>query len=139
MIRREGPRAIRYGTLEACSESNGQAARAARREGEQIDASLYNQAIGSLMYLAVGTRPDIAFAVSRLAQYVEHPSHSLWVSFKRVLRYLRGTKDVGIKYSSSSSINLVAFSDSDKGGCKIKRKSTSGYGSKVGERVRPFW
>ncbi len=51
-------------------------------EGEQIDASLYRQAIGSLMYLAVGTRPDIAFAVSRLAQYVEHSTHSLWVSLK---------------------------------------------------------
>ncbi len=69
--------------------------------GEQIDTSLYRQAIGSLMYLAAGTRPDIAFAVSRLAQYVEHPTHSLWAAVKRVLRYLRGTKDVGIRYSAS--------------------------------------
>ncbi len=81
-------------------------------EGEQIDTSLYRQAIKSLMYLAVGTRLDIAFAVSRLAQYVDCPTHSLWVAVKRVLRNLRGRKDVGIRYSTSSSINPVGFSDS---------------------------
>ncbi len=43
-------------------------------EGEQIDTSLYRQAIGSLMYLAVCILSDIAFAVSRLSQYVEHPT-----------------------------------------------------------------
>ncbi len=65
-------------------------------EGEQIDTLLYRQAIGSLMYLSVGTRPDIAFAVSRLAQYVDAPDDSLWGAVKRVLRYLRRTKDACI-------------------------------------------
>ncbi len=96
-------------------------------EGEPVESSLYRQAIGCLMYLAVGTRPDIAFAVSRLAQFVEHPTHNLWVAVKRVLRYISGTRDLGIEYSTSESLSPVGFSDSDWGGCKINRKSTTGY------------
>eukprot|EP00171_Calliarthron_tuberculosum_P002710 IDg2710t1 len=55
-------------------------------KGDKIDATLYRQAIGSLMYLETGTRPDIAFAVGRLAQHVENPAKELWVHVKRVLR-----------------------------------------------------
>ncbi len=61
---------------------------------ELIDPSLYRQAVGRLMYLAFGTRPDISFAVSRLAQFVKHPTRQLWAAVKRVLRYISGTKDV---------------------------------------------
>ncbi len=96
-------------------------------EGEPFDSSKYRKAVGSLMYLAVGTRPDISFAISRLAQYVESPTQKLWVAIKRVLRYICGTKNTGIMYSSSSSLYPVGYSDSDWGGCKLNRKSTSGF------------
>jgi len=79
------------------------------------------------MYLAVGTRPDIAFAVGRLAQHVEKPTKSLWVAVKRVLRYIAGTRSVGILYQGSISLTPIAYSDSDWGGCTLNRKSTSGY------------
>ncbi len=65
------------------------------------------------MYLAVGTRPDISFAVSRLGQFVDHPTRQLWVEVKRILRYICGTKDLGITYSSDSRLYPVGYSDSD--------------------------
>jgi len=100
---------------------------AADIEGELVDSTLYRSAVGSLMYLAVGTRPDIAFAVGRLAQHVEKPTKSLWVAVKRVLRYIAGTRSVGILYQGSISLTPIAYSDSDWGGCTLNRKSTSGY------------
>ena len=96
-------------------------------ETEPIDSTLYRRAIGSLMYLAVGTRPDIAFAVGRLAQFVEAPTKALWVAVKRVLRYIAGTRDFGVMYKATATLAPVGYSDSDWGGCTINRKSTSGY------------
>ncbi len=90
-------------------------------KGELLDPSQYRKAVGSLMHLAVGTRLDISFAVSRLAQYVEHPTEKLWIAIKRVLRYICGTKDTGITYKGSSNLYPVGYSDSDWGGCKINR------------------
>ncbi len=96
-------------------------------KGELINTSSHLQAVGGLMYLAVGTRPDISFAVSRLAQFVQHPTRQLWVAVKRVLRYICGSKDVGLKCSSSTNLSPIGYNDSDWGGCKINRKSTSGF------------
>jgi len=64
----------------------------ANDNGPAIDAP-YRQAIGSLMYLMIGSRPDLAFAVGRLSQYSENPSQENWVAVKRVFRYINGTKD----------------------------------------------
>ena len=66
--------------------------RAEELDSEFISSTVYRQALGSLMYLAVGTRPDISFAVGRLSQFVDKPTRELWVRVKRVLRYLSGTK-----------------------------------------------
>ena len=96
-------------------------------EGEPIDSTLYRSAVGSLMYLSVGTRPDISFAVGRLAQHVEHPTTRLWTAVKRVLRYLNGTRNLGLLYQADKPFHPIAYSDSDWGGCTINRKSTSGY------------
>jgi len=54
--------------------------------------------IGSLMYLAVATRPDIAYAVYRLGSFMSNPNMSHWTAAKRILHYLSGTKDYGITY-----------------------------------------
>ncbi|XP_036138913.1 uncharacterized protein LOC114255139 [Monomorium pharaonis] len=56
----------------------------------------YRQIIGSLMYLAVGTRPDIAFAVNNLSQFLDNPSFEHWKAAKRILRYLQGTIQLGL-------------------------------------------
>lgn len=96
-------------------------------DGEAIDCTLYRQVIGSAMYQSVGSRPDIAFAVAKLAQFVESPTKPLWVRAKRLLRYLSGTRNVGLQFDGNSPLTLVGFSDPDWGGCKINRRSTSGY------------
>lgn len=94
-----------------------------------VDQTLYRQAIGSLMYLMVCTRPDICFVVGRLSQFMEKPTKSLWTAVKRVFRYIAGTLSTGIVYTGDQKgpVNLVGFSDSDWAGCKIDRKSTTGF------------
>jgi hypothetical protein len=56
----------------------------------------YLSAIGALMYLANCTRPDIAFAVNLLARYSAAPTRRHWVGVKTILRYLKGTQDLGL-------------------------------------------
>jgi len=63
--------------------------------GENIP---YRVAVGSLMYLANGTRPDIAHAVSVVSQKLDSATIEDWHKVKRILRYLNGTADVGILY-----------------------------------------
>src|ERR1700759_82718 len=61
----------------------------------------YSTLIGSLMYLARSTRPDIAFAVNQLAQFTQNPKPHHWTAVKRVFRYLKGTKQHGIRYGGT--------------------------------------
>ena len=96
-------------------------------EGEPADKHLYQQVIGSAMYLSVGSRPDISFTVSRLAQHVQSPTMNMWTAAKRLLRYIAGTRLLGIVYDGAHALQPKGFSDSDWGGCKLQRKSTSGY------------
>lgn len=91
------------------------------------DNTLYRSAIGSLMYLMLCTRPDIAFAVGKLSQYCENPSSSHWKAVKRVYRYIKGTKDMGIQFGPSTSSIIIGYSDSDWAGCTESRKSTEAY------------
>lgn len=87
----------------------------------------YRQAIGSLMYLMIGTRPDIGYAIGKLSQFAETPLNRHWIAVKRVLRYINATQRFGITYQGSASENPVGYADADWGGCKETRKSTSGY------------
>lgn len=59
-------------------------------DGVEIDVTLYRQEIGILMYLLVGTKPDISFSISLLAQNVEKPTKNLWAAVNQVLRYISG-------------------------------------------------
>ena len=62
----------------------------------------YRSLIMSLQYLAQNSRPDISFTVSYLAQYMEKPNDKDWDALMRILRYLRGTWDLGLYYHSSA-------------------------------------
>ncbi len=86
----------------------------------------YRQAIGSLMYLMIGSPPDLAFAVGKLSQYSENPSQENWTAVKRVFRYINGTKDFGILYNGNKPLITEGFADADWAGCRVTRKSTSG-------------
>ncbi|WVZ53388.1 hypothetical protein U9M48_004339 [Paspalum notatum var. saurae] len=81
--------------------------------------------IGSLLYLTA-TRPDIQFAVCLCARYQASPRTSHRQAVKRIFRYLKFTPELGLWYSSGSSLFLRGFSDADHAGCRIDRKSTSG-------------
>ncbi len=87
----------------------------------------YRQAIGSLIYLVTGSRPDIAYAVSKLSQFLDKPLNSHWIAVKRVLRYLAGTRTHAIMYDGARGIKVEGYSDADYAGCIESRKSTSGF------------
>jgi hypothetical protein len=92
---------------------------------EIMDATLYRQMIGSLMYLT-NTRLDICFVVNTLSQYMVEPRHVHWITTKHVMRYLKGTIEYGIKYDADCEFRLHGYSDSDWAGSVTDRKSTSG-------------
>ncbi len=70
---------------------------------------------------------DIAFAVCCLAQFCEQPLNPHLVSVKRILRYIAGTRNQGITFGLSEDLKPIGYTDSDWGGCRETRKSTSGY------------
>jgi hypothetical protein len=90
-----------------------------------VDAMLYRQIIGSLMYLT-NTRPDICFAVNTLIQYLVEPRRFHLVAAKHVMRYLKGTLDFGLCYTGDRDFRLIGYTDSDWDGSVFDRKSTSG-------------
>jgi hypothetical protein len=93
--------------------------------GEKVNATLYKQIVGSLMYLT-STRPDIMYAVSLISRYMECPAEAHFLAAKRIFRYLKGTADYGILYKRNSNSAMIGFSDSDYAGSLDDRKSTSG-------------
>jgi hypothetical protein len=87
----------------------------------------YRSIIGSLMYLMVGTRPDISFAVSALSKHLSNPTTLHLAAAKRVVRYLLGTIDKAIVYQSEPGpFRLMAYTDADWAGDKKSRRSQSG-------------
>lgn len=86
----------------------------------------YRELIGTLMYLATATRPDIAHAVSCLSQFLTKYSREHWNAAKRVLRYLKGTINIGITYKARGD-SLQGFTDADWGNCPMDRRSYTGY------------
>ena len=78
------------------------------------------------MYLTA-TRPNIMFAVSLISRFMETPKSTHWHAGKRILRYIAGTTNFGIQYTSNSNFKLIAYTDSDFAGSIDDRKRTSGY------------
>jgi hypothetical protein len=99
-----------------------------KTDGEPLDQSSYgySELIGSLMYLSVCTRPDIAQAVGALARFMSCPTTTHWAAAKGVLRYLSGTRLDGINYQGREA-EIVGYCDSDFAGDIDKRRSTTGY------------
>ncbi|WVZ90645.1 hypothetical protein U9M48_036929 [Paspalum notatum var. saurae] len=97
----------------------------ADEDGEAVDQKEFRGTIGSLLYLTA-TRPDIQFAVCLCARYQASPRTSHRQAAKRIFSYLKFTHELGLWYSSGSSLFLRGFSDADHAGCRIDRKSTFG-------------
>lgn len=90
----------------------------------------YRELVGSLLYAAICTRPDIAYAVGVLARYVSNPGKAHWKRGKQLLRYLAGTLDYKLRLGGTKEIFLYAFTDADWGGDDAtvhdSHRSTSG-------------
>jgi hypothetical protein len=98
--------------------------------------SRYRKAVGSLMYITICTRPDISFAVGVLSRFLERPNQQHWDSFLHVLRYLKATISLSIKYQAHRGEKLSAnpswsfpkmTSDADWAGDRSTMRSTTGY------------
>eukprot|EP00253_Pinus_taeda_P029287 PITA_29287 len=92
----------------------------------EVDATLYHQLVGKLLYLT-HTRLDLSFVVGLIARFMQNSHESHWKAAKRILRYVQGTIQFGIHYSAEASPLLVGFTDSDWAGDPGDRKSTVGY------------
>ncbi|CAL1407137.1 unnamed protein product [Linum trigynum] len=98
-----------------------------RNDGaEKVDGKLYRSLVGSLIYLT-HTRPDICHSVSLISRFMNEPSKLHFAAAKRILRYLQGTKKLGLTYKKEAESKLTGYTDSDWAGSLDDRKSTSGY------------
>jgi hypothetical protein len=92
---------------------------------------LYQSAVGAIMYAMLGTRPDIAFAVTALSQFNSNPGQVHWAAVKHVMRYLRGTVDYKLTYGPTGKTAITpviyGYSDSDWGSDADDRRSVTGY------------
>ncbi|SCZ97759.1 BZ3501_MvSof-1269-A2-R1_Chr7-2g09283 [Microbotryum saponariae] len=98
-------------------------------QGTERIRSWYLQAIGSLLYISLGTRPDIAFAVSYLARFANNPGRRHWIAVKHILRYLRATYRDELVYACGETriTGVVGYSDANWGACVDTSVSTMGY------------
>ena len=95
---------------------------------EAVQAEEYQAIIGCLTYAAVATRPDLSAAVGVLSQFMSNPGPEHWIGVKRILRYVKGTIDYGLKFNAlnANNIELQGYLDTDWEGDITSRKSTSG-------------
>lgn len=94
------------------------------------DPHLYRSVVGALQYVTI-TRPEIAFSVNKVCQFMAHPLEDHWKAVKRILRYLKGTLSYGLELKPAANtttvFSLCAFSDADWASDPDDRRSTSGY------------
>ena len=85
----------------------------------------YREAVGALMYVSMGTRPDITFATSTVAQFMDNPGWIHWEAVKHIFRYLKGTKNLELVYGGVKK-ESEGFTDAD-GASQDHRRAISGY------------
>ncbi|XP_074363338.1 uncharacterized protein LOC141703800 [Apium graveolens] len=90
--------------------------------------------VGKLLYLNL-TRPDIFYAVQQLSQFLSAPTQSHLNAAQHVLRYLKGTLNVGLIYKANISLELIAYCDVDWGTCPFSARSLSGYAIFLGSSL----
>uniref|UniRef100_A0A0A9WLY1 Retrovirus-related Pol polyprotein from transposon TNT 1-94 n=1 Tax=Lygus hesperus TaxID=30085 RepID=A0A0A9WLY1_LYGHE len=94
-------------------------------EGE-IVVKPYRELIGGLLYISLTSRPDITFSVAYLSRFLDAPTTELWTAAKRVLKYLKSTKNLTLTYTNTNATTLNAYTDADWANGTDK-KSTSGF------------
>lgn len=101
-------------------------------EDEQTTNQPYRELLGSLMYLMLCVRPDICYNIGYMGRFQQHPNENHWKALKRILRYLKGTNNINLRFKRNlNSKILVGYSDADWASDSIDRKSVSGYVFKI--------
>lgn len=90
------------------------------------NVTLNRSTVGALQYIIL-TRQEIAFSINKLSQFLCAPTDIHWQACKKVLRYLKGTINLGLQFYSSGPIHLECFSDADWAADRDDRKSIVGY------------
>ncbi|KAE8181210.1 hypothetical protein CF328_g8911 [Tilletia controversa] len=99
-----------------------------RAEGEpKADPHVCRAMVGSLMYLVIGTRADLAFPVSVYGRFAADPSEEHLKAVKHTFRHLKRTLDAKLTFDGSDGLRITAYVDADWAGDKADRKSTSGF------------
>ena len=105
--------------------------RKARKFKKRKARTFDQRPVGKLMYAMLGTRPDLAYAVSTLGRFSSDPSAKHAGALQRVLRYLRHTQYHGLVFQdirgSNKEVEILGYSDSDWAGNIDTRRSTTGY------------
>ncbi|XP_047309908.1 uncharacterized mitochondrial protein AtMg00240-like [Impatiens glandulifera] len=102
--------------------------------GQIVDITAYRGKIGSLLYL-IENRPHILFTVRVCERFQTNPKQSHYVAAKRILKYLKGTQNVGLWYPNDSSFNLISYANANYASCKVDRKRTSGTCQFLGDTL----
>jgi hypothetical protein len=93
----------------------------------------YASVVGALNYLAIATRPDIAYVVGCLARFNANPGPKHWTAAKHLLRYLKGTSNLKLMYAPTTQDDpFEMWVDVDHGGNPDNGRSTTGYVAKAG-------
>ncbi|EXB61168.1 Copia protein [Morus notabilis] len=95
-------------------------------EGDSVDTTRYQKLVGRLIYLS-HTRPDIAFAVSMISQFMHSPQKTHIEAAYRILRYLKGSPGKGLMFRKHDNRTIEAYTDADWAGSVTDRRSTTGY------------
>lgn len=96
-------------------------------DGEPLsDVGMYRRLVGRLLYLTA-TRPDLAYAVQQLNQFIDAPINNHLVAAHRVLKYIKKDLEKGIQYPAQSNLQLQAFTDVDWAACSATRRSITGF------------
>lgn len=97
----------------------------------------YRELIGCLMYLMLGSRPDLSFCVTYFSQFQNNFSDEHWNHLKSVLRYLKQTVNYGLKFTkcNNTNVNLLSYVDSDFANSIVDRKSITGFVIKLNNNV----
>ena len=94
---------------------------------KDVDPLIYQSMVRSLLYYAAGaTRPDIAHAVGVVSKFNSRPTEAHLTAVKRIIRYVKGTISLALKYTKSDTLSLIGYSDADWAGDQDDRHSTSG-------------
>ena len=105
--------------------------RLSSNDGRSVDRERYQRLVGRLIYLS-HTRPDIAFAVSVVSQFMHDPKTIHLEAVNRILRYLKGCPGTGLLYTKQGNLQVECYTDADWAGSLDDRRSTSGYCTFVG-------